>query len=166
MESIQPAKSAPLRGVAALRGKAYEPHIPGFDYDILDRLVSFGLIRAKLVIHEDLGEVMDADVTAVQFTALVLVGANPGIKQTDLSRMLAIAPSAVVALLDGLARQGLVLRRAYRADRRAKAVRLSAKGRERVAQFKKRVLAYDRRVSRRLSEAERAQLLLLLGKLG
>jgi DNA-binding MarR family transcriptional regulator len=166
MESLRPAKPISRRGVAALRGKQYEPRVPGFDYDILDRLVSYGLIRAKLVIHEDLAEVMGADLTAVQFTALVLVGANPDIKQTDLSRILAVTPSAVVALIDALARQGLLLRRAFRNDRRAKAVRLTAKGRERVAQFKTRVMAYDRRISHRLTDAEREQLLALLAKLG
>jgi DNA-binding MarR family transcriptional regulator len=180
MQSIRPAKpsarrtvvaagrsmTANGRGVAALRGKQYEPHVPGFDYDALDQMVTYCLVRAKLVIYEDLSEVMGSDLTAVQFTALILVGANPGIKQTDLSRILAVTPSAVVAIVDALARRGLVRRHAQRADRRAKAVRLTAKGKARLALYKARVMAYDRRVSRRLTEAEREQLLALLGKLG
>ena len=166
MENVHQGKPAAPRGVASLRGKQYEPHVPGFDYDILDRQISYGLVRAKLVIYEDLSEVMGADLTAAQFTALVLIGANPRIKQTDLSRILAIAPSAVVAILDALTRQGLVQRRAVRKDRRAKALRLTAKGRGRLVVYKSRVMAYDRRISRRLSDAEREQLLALLGKLG
>jgi DNA-binding MarR family transcriptional regulator len=166
METLRLERNNGRRGVAALRGKQYEPHVPGFDYDILDQMVSYGLVRAKLVIYEDLSQVMGAEITAVQFTALVLIGANPDIKQADLSRILAITPSAVVALLDALARQGLVTRRAFRQDRRAKGVRLTTKGRERLARYKERVLAYDRRVTHRLSPAEREQLLNLLGKLG
>lgn len=162
----RPVKLIPRRGVAAMRGKQYEPHLPGIDYDILDRLVTFGLVRAKLVIFEDMAEVLGARLTAVQFTALVLVGANPGIRQTGLSRILAIAPSAVVATVDALARQGLVRRSAVLGDRRAKAVRLTAKGRARLPELKQRVLAYDRRVSHRLADAEREQLLALLDRLG
>lgn len=58
------------------------------------------------------------------------VAADPGITQQALARHLAVMPSRVVALIDRLEQKGLVERVGSQEDRRAYALRLTARGRQ------------------------------------
>jgi DNA-binding MarR family transcriptional regulator len=59
---------------------------------------------------------------------LRILGSNPGITQQALSSNLGMFPSRLVALLDGLERQGLIERRASASDRRVYQLHLTKAG--------------------------------------
>lgn len=156
------------RGGGALRAPGgFERHVPAIRYDMLDTLVGYALRRAQIAIYEDFARALaGTDITPQRFAALVIIAANPAITQAMLGRVMGIAGSGVVALIDRLERAGLVARRAASRDRRASALGLTAKGRRRLGALKARVAAHDARISSALGAEERASLVRLLDRLG
>src|SRR5512134_3719916 len=140
--------------------------VPGLDYDVLDELLGYALRRAQvgmfLAFH---AATRGEGLTPPRFTALVIVGANPGIGQSVLGRVLGIARSGAMMLTDWMEERGLAERRQRPDDRRAWGLHLSARGERLVAKMKGRVLAEDRRRAARLGMGERRRLLALLKKL-
>jgi DNA-binding MarR family transcriptional regulator len=104
-------------------------------------------------------------ITPPRFTALVIVGANPGISQTALGRVLGIARSGATMLTDWMEDRGLAGRRQRPDDARAWGLHLTPRGEKLVARMKRRVLAEDRRRGAKLGAGERRRLLALLRKL-
>ncbi len=148
------------------RALAPIPHVAGVDYDVLDELIGYTLRRAQvamfLAFHE---ATRGLEITPPRFTALVIVGANPGIGQSALGRVLGIARSGAMMLTDWMEQRGLAERHQRPGDRRAWGVYLTARGEREVARMKRRVLAEDRRRSAKLGAGERRRLLALLKKL-
>ncbi len=70
----------------------------------------------------------------------------------------------MVGLVDALEQRG-VLERRRGEDRRTNGLWLTRAGRAMLARVKRRIAQHEKRVGARLSPAERAQLLALLGKL-
>jgi DNA-binding MarR family transcriptional regulator len=142
------------------------PYVAGVDYDVLDDLIGYSLRRAQvamfLAFHE---ATRGLEITPPRFTALVIVGANPGISQTTLGQVLGIARSGAMMLTDWMEDRGLAERCQRPDDRRAWGLHLSARGERLVARMKGRVLAEDRRRAARLGAGERRRLLALLKKL-
>jgi len=140
--------------------------VPGLDYDVLDELLGYALRRAQvgmfLAFH---AATRGLDITPPRFTALVIVGANPGIGQSALGKVLGIARSGAMMLTDWMEDRGLVERRRRPNDGRAWGVHLSARGEELVARMKRRVSAEDRKRAAVLDARERRELLRLLNKL-
>jgi DNA-binding MarR family transcriptional regulator len=140
--------------------------VAGVDYDVLDVLIGYSLRRAQvamfLAFHE---ATRGLEITPPRFTALVIVGANPGISQTTLGRVLGIARSGAMMLTDWMEDRGLAERRQRPEDRRAWGLHLTSRGDRLVAGMKRRVLAEDRRRAARLGTGERRRLLALLKKL-
>ncbi len=85
------------------------------------------------------------DITPPRFTALVIVGANPGIGQSALGQVLGIARSGAMMLTDWMEERGLVERRRRPNDGRSWGVHLTARGEELLARMKRRVIAEDRK---------------------
>lgn len=148
------------------RGLAPIPYVDGVDYDVLDDLVGYSLRRAQvamfLAFHE---ATRGLEITPPRFTALVIVGANPGIGQTTLGRVLGIARSGAKMLTDWMEARGLAERRPRPDDARAWGLHLTARGERLVGRMKRRVLAEDHRRTARLGTGERRRLLALLKKL-
>jgi len=140
--------------------------VPGLDYDVLDELLGYALRRAQvgmfLAFH---AATRGQDITPPRFTALVIVGANPGIGQSALGQVLGIARSGAMMLADWMEERGLVERRRRPNDGRAWGVHLTARGEKLVAAMKRRVIAEDRKRAGVLDARERKQLLRLLNKL-
>jgi DNA-binding MarR family transcriptional regulator len=140
--------------------------VPGLDYDVLDELLGYALRRAQvgmfLAFH---AATRGMDITPPRFTALVIVGANPGIGQSALGQVLGIARSGAMMLADWMEVRGLVERRRRPNDGRAWGVHLTARGEKLVAAMKRRVIAEDRKRAGVLDARERKQLLRLLNKL-
>jgi len=140
--------------------------VPGLDYDVLDELLGYALRRAQvgmfLAFH---AATRGQDITPPRFTALVIVGANPGIGQSALGQVLGIARSGAMMLADWMEERGLVERRRRPNDGRAWGVHLTARGEKLVAAMKRRVIAEDRKSAGVLDARERKQLLRLLNKL-
>jgi DNA-binding MarR family transcriptional regulator len=145
----------------------FERRVAGIEYGVLDDLVGYALRRAQIAIYEDFDAALDAfGITPQRFAALVVIAENGGISQRMLGRVLGIARSGVVLLVNGLQTRGWVAREADGDDARAWLLTLTPAGKSHLNAVRRRVRAHDRRVSRSLSDAERVQLVGLLDRLG
>lgn len=142
------------------------PRVAGLDYDVLDGLLGYALRRAQvamfLAFHS---ATRGLDITPPRFTALVIVGANPGMSQTTLGNVLGIARSGAMTLTDWFEDRGLVERRRSPNDGRAWGLHLTPRGEQLVRKMKRRVSEEDRRRAASLGARERVELLRLLNKL-
>ncbi len=96
---------------------------------------------------------------------LRLLGLEPGISQQELARRLGMYPSRLVAMIDALEERGLVARREHASDRRTHALELSGAGREALRAVATAAKAHEGVMCDGLSEVERAQIGVLLGKI-
>jgi len=140
--------------------------VTGLQYDVLDELLGFSLRRAQLAMVTAFGQATrGADITPPRLTALIIVGANAGISQTALGDALGIARSGAMLLTDWAEARGLVERRRRHGDGRVWGLHLTRAGEQFVQRTKRRVVDHDLKRSRRLTVAERRELLRLLEKL-
>ncbi len=95
---------------------------------------------------------------------LLLIEANPGVTQSRLAHAVGLERSTLVGVLHTLEAADLVARRRGE-DRRTNGLWLTRAGQALVASLKRRIRLHERRVGARLTAAERAQLIALLGKL-
>jgi len=134
---------------------------------VLEDLLGYHLRRAQVAVFRDFAASMGGNGLAPgQLGVLALIQANPAMSQSTLGRAMGVDRSTVVAVIDRLESRGLVERAPSSTDRRSYALRLSAEGVLRFAEALKRVRAHERRIARRLSMAERAQLMELLRRVG
>ena len=105
------------------------------------------------------------DFTRPQAGLLRLISREPGLSQQAVARRLGTPPSRLVALVDGLEQRGLIERRRNPGDRRNYALHLTAAGEQAMAALSQATLEHEQAISAPLTQAERAQLSKLLGKL-
>ena len=140
--------------------------MPGLQYDVLDDLLGFALRRAQLAMSGAFSlATRGAGVTPPRLTALIIVGANPGISQTALGEALGIARSGAMLLTDWAQERGFVERRHRIDDGRAWGLHLTRSGEQFVQRTKSRVREQDIERSRCLASSERRELMRLLNKL-
>jgi DNA-binding MarR family transcriptional regulator len=145
----------------------FERRVCGIDYGVLDELVGYALRRAQIAIYEDFETALGPlEMTPQRFSALIVIAGNDGMTQGTLGRVLGIARSGVVQVVNGLQARGWVTREAHGTDARAWRLMLTPEGKVHLADVRRRVRAHDRRISQRLSLAERDELIRLLGRLG
>jgi DNA-binding MarR family transcriptional regulator len=104
------------------------------------------------------------DVTPGLFGVLVIIEANPDLKQSELARATHLDRSTVVTVIDNLERRGLVERRTAQHDRRSNAIRLTAAGSALLRKLKRMVSQHEQRLLQNFSSAERDTFLALLQK--
>lgn len=156
------------RRVAPYRPRALAPieRVPGLDYDVLDELLGYSLRRAQVAMFMAFhGATRGMGITPPRFTALVVIGANPGLSQTVLGNVLGIARSGAMLLTDWFEERGLVARRHRPDDGRAWGLYLTARGERFVERTKRRIVEHDRQRAAVLSARERRELQRLLDKL-
>jgi len=140
--------------------------VPGLDYDVLDDLLGYTLRRAQLAMFASFDEATRGKhLTPPRFTALVVIGANPGLSQSVLGRVLGIARSGAMLMTDLLEARGLVERRRRPNDGRAWGLHLTRRGEQFVGTMKRRVLELDFKKAGLLTRTERRELQRLLEKL-
>lgn len=100
------------------------------------------------------------------FALLRSVAASEGDSQQAIGERMSIAPSRMVAFVDSLEQRGLLERRQNPNDRRARALFLTAKGRELLGRAFQIAGEQEHRLSQDLTAAEREQLLELLARVG
>ncbi|MCI3133325.1 MarR family winged helix-turn-helix transcriptional regulator [Phenylobacterium aquaticum] len=100
--------------------------------------------------------------TTQRFSALVLIAANPGLKQTELAAIMGIARSGALAIVEALGE--LVDRHPVPGDARAQALALSAEGQARLPAIIAEVRAHDREAAGDLTADEVATLKALLAR--
>ncbi len=100
------------------------------------------------------------------FGLLQSVAASEGDSQQAISERINVAPSRMVAFTDSLEQRGLLERRQNPNDRRARALFLTAEGRELLDRAFQIGDAQEHALSQDLTTAERGQLLELLARVG
>jgi DNA-binding MarR family transcriptional regulator len=139
---------------------------PRLSYGDLDEHFGYVLRRAQLAGFEAFHRATaGVDISPARYTALVIVGANPGLTQSALGAALGTARSGAMMVADWMEKRGLVERRHRPEDARAWGLYLTRRGETRLRNLKRRVRANDAAFAARLSAAERATLKKLLGKL-
>ncbi len=151
--------------MASVRAK--KPPPPALERGVLEELLGYHLRRSQVSVFQDFARAMDGmALTPGQFGVLALIQANPGLSQSALGQAMGVDRSTVVAVIDKLEGRGLVQRTAAANDRRSNALRLSAEGLKRFAAALKRIYSHEKQITKRLSAAERTQLLSLLRRVG
>jgi DNA-binding MarR family transcriptional regulator len=130
----------------------------------LPGLLGYRLRLAQQAVFRDFSATV-SDLPPGRVGILLLIEANPGVTQSRLAHAVGLDRSTLVGVLHALEARALLERRRGR-DRRTNGLWLTRGGRALVARLKQRIRVHERRVAARLTSAERAQLLLLLEKLG
>ena len=142
------------------------PRVDGIDYADLDEHFGYALKRAQIASFEAFSRATEGEqITPPRFTALIILGRNPGISQSALGEVLGTARSGAMMLADWLEQRGLAERRHRPDDGRAWGLFLTGKGETLLRNLKRKVKQYDRQFAARLEPGERRELLRLLGKL-
>ena len=140
--------------------------IPGLSYADLDEHLGYLLRRAQLAGFEAFQRATEGiDVTPPRYSALAIVGANPGLSQSRLGEALGTARSGAMMLADWLEERDLAERRRLNGDGRAWGLRLTARGKALLARIRRRVLTEDALFAARLAPGELVTLKKLLDKL-
>jgi DNA-binding MarR family transcriptional regulator len=140
--------------------------VPGLSYGDLDGYFGYVLRRAQLAGFEAFHRATaGADITPARFTALVIVGANPGLTQSALAAALGTARSGAMMVADWMEERRLAERRNRPADGRSWGLYLTRRGETRLRELKKKTGAHDAAFAARLSKSEQAELRRLLEKL-
>ena len=128
--------------------------------------VGYALRRAQMAATTGYLEAMEGvDLRPTQFSVLILINANPGIRQTEVCAALGLQKANFVPLLNELQRRGLAVRKPGSPDRRASALHLTPHGEEVLQKANQLHAAWEESLSTRLGTKGKEQLLGLLRKL-
>lgn len=104
-------------------------------------------------------------INPAQAGVLRLVAQHPGRSQQALAEQLGVAPSKVVALIDGLQQRGLIERTRSSTDRRQYALHLTDSGRQLLANVGAHAAEHETELTTALDADERRHLLKLLQRI-
>lgn len=137
-----------------------------FDYGQLPRLIGFLLRRASLVDFSNFSdEIGDRSITPLRYSALEVVGANPGLRQIQLAAILGLSKPAATLAINFWEARTCLTRRRMPEDGRARGVHLTRKGKRTLAELRKKVARHDQALTASLSELERRTLQIALRKI-
>ena len=146
--SAAPSASAPVR------------------YGPLENWVGFHLRMAQAASFQAFArEVEDADLRPGRFATLMLIGCNPGINQTALSRANGRDKSTLTPVLDDLVRRGLVRRVRTPADRRTYELTLTFPGQRLLQRLTESARRHEDRLDRLLGSKDRQLFLQMLRRI-
>ena len=138
----------------------------GLSYGDLDEHLGYVLRRAQLAGFEAFQRATaGVGITPARYTALTIVGANPGLTQSALGAALGTARSGAMMVTNWLEKRGLAERRSLPDDARAWGLHLTARGAAQLRKLNRRVRARDAAFAARLAPREQATLKRLLDKL-
>jgi DNA-binding MarR family transcriptional regulator len=136
------------------------------DYGPLESSIGYRLRRAQLAVFEDAIRAFDeVGLRPGSFSVLLIIGRNPGLKQSEVSAALGIQRTNFVGLIDSLEKRGLAVRRPSENDRRSYALHLTSAGRELVARATELQRRHETTMAKRLGPNGRESLLDLLQRL-
>jgi len=107
-----------------------------------------------------------ARIRPAQYSVLVLIGANPGLSQSDLADALGIERARMVRLLDELERRALTVRVPSTRDRRSHALFLTPDGHKNLERIEVLVAQHESHVVEKLGSARRKSLIKMLKEFG
>src|SRR5208283_4923591 len=136
------------------------------DLSALTTIVGYPLRRAQLAVFEDFNRRFVAlELSPAQYSALVIIGANPGRKQSEIAGALGIQRPNFVAMMDELERRGLAERLRTPVDRRSRALALTAAGAALVARARRVQAEQEKEVERLIGRDGRERLVAALARL-
>lgn len=126
----------------------------------------YGMKRAFNAIQTDVNAALaPLGLRMVTFSALVIVVDNPGLRQSQLAEALSIERPNLVLLVDDLERRGLITRDRAPDDGRAYALTATAQGRALYVRALKAVRDHDDKMTRALSDTQRAAMVDALARI-
>lgn len=160
------SKKAPSKRRTTTVPENFTAKLAGTKYGVLDELVGYNVRRAQVVIYADyFVSIGDSSITPQRFAALVVIGANPGLQQVRIAKILGVARPGATALVDFWESRDCVERREGESDRRSYGIHLTDAGRKELARLKKIIIKHDKEILDCLSSEERKQLMSLLSKI-
>ncbi|MGQ9427362.1 MarR family winged helix-turn-helix transcriptional regulator [Gilvimarinus sp. F26214L] len=124
----------------------------------LSQMLGHHLRRAHLSLWRRFNQkVGDGGLRPGQVGMLSAIDNNPGISQTDISRLLDLDKASVVSLMYRLEKEGLATRKQAKEDRRRHELFLTAKGKRKVKTLRRNLQTHEQRFRRRFSASEYAQ---------
>ncbi|WP_207477950.1 MarR family winged helix-turn-helix transcriptional regulator [Arenibaculum pallidiluteum] len=157
----------PLAAPADEAGRSPEPRGPddqAVDMGGLATTVGYVMRQAQTRVLEDFSRSLEAlGLRPAQFSVLLVIDRNPGLKQSQVSAVLGIQRTNFVAMVDELERLGLALREPVPNDRRSYALVLTDAGRHALAEALRLQALHERRIEEALGASGRETLLRLLG---
>jgi DNA-binding MarR family transcriptional regulator len=158
---------AHLKPAQTKKHKEKKSERPELDSGVLRSLVGFNLRIAQLVVYDDFMRGAPVQgLTPGQLAILVFIDRNPNTTQQRLSEGIRIEKSTLVVRLHRLADRGLIERVRSTRDRRQNTLRLTAKGKAALKSMLSFVSRHEKKLTAKLSAAERAKLIELLNKIG
>jgi len=135
------------------------------DCSDLEGLVGYNLKRAYVIVQSDFRHALGKDgLSARSFSALSLVVQNPEITQSELSRLLKIERSGLVAIVDELETHEYISRTTVPGDRRVQALVPLNAGMAAYSQALSQVQTHEKKLLANLNDSELKTLLQLLKK--
>jgi DNA-binding MarR family transcriptional regulator len=148
--------------------KAGKPNGPGeaIDYGPLAGWVGFNLRMAQAAAFQAFSRLASEIGTRPgRFATLMLIGRNPGISQTALSRANGRDKSSLTPVLNDLERRGLVHRRRTRADQRTYRLSLTPAGRRLLDELTRCARAHERNLDRIIGAKEQEHFVRVLKRI-
>jgi DNA-binding MarR family transcriptional regulator len=106
-----------------------EPDDAAVDMGGLNDQIGFALRLAQVAVFKDLiAALKSCDLRPTDFSVLLLISSNPGIKQQDIGDALRIQRPNLVSIIDALQQRNLVRRDTVPEDRRSYALNLTPAG--------------------------------------
>lgn len=130
-------------------------------HDPLEDLPGYALRRVSAAVMAKLAEGLSRlDLRPAESTVLLVIGANPGVTQSEVGRLLGIASANMAPLVARLADRGLIVREAV--DGRSQGLTLSDGGRRITVKARSVVDELESDLLARIPAAERAAFLKVL----
>jgi len=146
-------RTAPRNG-AARNGQA------AIDLGVLEQHLGYLIRRFQVWVFQDFIRTLESiDIRPAQYSVLVVIGANPGLSQSDLADTLGVERARLVRLLDLLEKRGLMRRLPSPRDRRSHALQLTSEGQKILKKAKALAAAHEARLTEKLGAEPRAAML-------
>jgi DNA-binding MarR family transcriptional regulator len=152
-QSHRAAAPAATRGPQALKPTR-------LDLGVLDGHLGYFIRRLQVWVFQDFIRTLAAiDVGPAQYSVLVVIAANPGASQSQISATLGIERARLVRLLNKLEKRGLVERLDSPSDARTHALRLTRDGGRTLKRARTLAAAHEARLAETLGPERRKVLI-------
>lgn len=153
-------------GVKTARATSAAELANAVDYGPLEGWIGFNLRLAQNASFQAFArEARGIDVSPGRFATLLLIGRNPGISQTTLSRANARDKSSLTPVLEDLERRKFIRRVRPKSDRRSYRLMLTPAGERLLKELTACATTHDRNLDRIIGPRERERFLKTLKKL-
>ena len=150
----------------AERRTAPDLRVAGVDYGPLADWLGFHLRMAQIAAFSAFArEVGEVDLPPGRFALMTLIGRNPGISQTVLSRAAGRDKSTLTPALRDLKRRGLIERQRLASDRRSYHLTLTPAGQATLKRLAECAARHDRNLDRIVGARDKPRLLRILRKI-